>query len=75
MTHLVSRKTLGFHATPLHRAAEPHAFHYLAQRTSFWVAILSLLAFVTGNMIGQHGWQVFWKSVMGRDDDSLIVYT
>jgi len=75
MTHLVSRKTLGFNATPLHRQAEPHAFHYLAQRTSFWVAVLSLLAFVSGNMIGQHGWQVFWKSVLGRDDDSLIVYT
>ncbi|MFA5054217.1 MAG: M23 family metallopeptidase, partial [Parcubacteria group bacterium] len=75
MTSLVSRKTLGFRATPLHRTVEPHAFHYLAQRTSFWVAVLSVLAFVTGNMIGQHGWQVFWKSVMGRDDDSLIVYT
>lgn len=75
MTPLVSRTTLGFRATPLHKALEPHAFHYLAQRTSFWVAILSLLAFVAGNMIGQHGWQVFWKSVMGRDDDSLIVYT
>lgn len=75
MTTLVSRKSLGFRATPLHRTVEPHAFHYLAQRTSFWVAVLSVLAFVTGNMIGQHGWQVFWKSVMGRDDDSLIVYT
>ncbi len=75
MPTLVSRKSLGFRATPLHRTLEPHAFHYLAQRTSFWVAVLSVLAFVTGNMIGQHGWQVFWKSVMGRDDDSLIVYT
>lgn len=75
MTHLVSRKRLGFTASPIHRSHEPHAFHYLAQRTSFWVAVLSLLAFVTGNMIGQHGWQVFWKSVLGRDDDSLIVYT
>ncbi|MFH1444725.1 MAG: M23 family metallopeptidase [Candidatus Peregrinibacteria bacterium] len=75
MTHLVSRKTLGFKASPLHRQVEPHAFHYLAQRTSFWVAILSVLAFVTGNMVGQHGWQVFWKSVLGRDNDSLIVYT
>ncbi|MDD5041665.1 MAG: M23 family metallopeptidase [Candidatus Peribacteraceae bacterium] len=75
MTQLVSRKKLGFGATPLHRHVEPHAFHFLAQRKSFWVAILSLLAFVTGNMIGQHGWQVFWKSVMGHDNDSLIVYT
>lgn len=75
MTHLVSRHRLGFKASPIHRSHEPHAFHYLAQRTSFWVAVLSLLAFVTGNMIGQHGWQVFWKSVLGRDNDSLIVYT
>ncbi|OIO52916.1 hypothetical protein AUJ46_06610 [Candidatus Peregrinibacteria bacterium CG1_02_54_53] len=75
MSQLVSRRTLGFNASPLHRQVEPHAFHYLAQRTSFWVAVLSLLAFVTGNMIGQHGWQVFWKSVLGRDNDSLIVYT
>lgn len=75
MTQLTSSKKMGFRAVPLHRHVEPHAFHYLAQRTSFWVAVLSLLAFVTGNMIGQHGWQVFWKSVLGRDDDSLIVYT
>lgn len=75
MTHLVTRKSLGFSVNPLHRAKEPHAFHYLAQRTSFWLAILSLIAFVAGNMIGQHGWQVFWRSVMGREDDSAIVYT
>ncbi|MBI3332382.1 M23 family metallopeptidase [Candidatus Peregrinibacteria bacterium] len=38
------------------------------------MAIFSLFAFVTGNMVGQHGWQVFWKSVLGEFDDSLIVY-
>lgn len=74
MTHLISRKRMGFAAAPLHRSREPHAFHFLSQRTSFWLATMALLAFVAGNMIGQHGWQVFWKSVMGRDDDSLIVY-
>jgi hypothetical protein len=26
-------------------------------------------------MLGQHGWYAFWKSVLGRVDDSLIVYT
>jgi hypothetical protein len=75
MRHLVSRKFMGFHAAPIHRRKEPSPFHFLAQRTSFWIAALSLFAFVTGNMIGQHGWQVFWRSVLGRDDDSLIVYT
>jgi len=66
---------MGFGTAPLHRRVEPHAFHYLAQKTSFWLAIISLLAFVSGNMIGQHGWQVFLKSVLGHDNDSLIVYT
>ena len=75
MHHLKSRRSVGFHLTLLHKRKEPHAFHFLAQHTSFWVAVISLFAFVSGNMIGQHGWQVFWKSVLGRDDDSLIVYT
>ncbi|MDD4628475.1 MAG: M23 family metallopeptidase [Candidatus Peribacteraceae bacterium] len=66
---------MGFTLNPILRKKEPHPFHYLAQRTSFWLAVLSVFAFVAGNMIGQHGWQVFWKSVMGQGDDSLIVYT
>jgi murein DD-endopeptidase MepM/ murein hydrolase activator NlpD len=66
---------MGFNLIPLHNKKEPHAFHYLSQRASFWVAIFSLIAFVSGNMVGQHGWYVFWKSVMGGHDDSLIVYT
>ena len=70
----VSKKRSGFRVSALHKRKEPHAFHYLAERTSFWVAVLSLFAFVTGNMVGQHGWHVFWKSVMGQYDDSLIVY-
>ncbi|MDD5623737.1 MAG: M23 family metallopeptidase [Candidatus Peribacteraceae bacterium] len=75
MNQLVSRRKMGFSTLPLQKRKEPHAFHYLAQRTSFWLAILSLIAFVAGNMVGQHGWRVFWKSVLGREDDSLIVYT
>jgi len=75
MKHLISRGSMGFSINPILRKREPHPFHYLAQRTSFWLAVLSVFAFVAGNMIGQHGWQVFWKSVMGQGDDSLIVYT
>ncbi len=48
---------------------------YLSQKATFWIAVVSVFAFVTGNMMGQHGWQVFWKSVLGQTDDSLIVYT
>lgn len=69
-----TKKSKKFRARPLHRKKEPHAFHYLSQRTTFWIAVFSLLAFVTGNMVGQHGWTVFWKSVLGGTDDSLIVY-
>ena len=49
--------------------------HYLSQRISFWIAVLSVVAFVMGNMMGQHGWRVFWKSVLGEQNDSLIVYS
>ncbi|MDP7247632.1 MAG: M23 family metallopeptidase [Candidatus Peribacteraceae bacterium] len=73
--HLKHRKKFGFRVNPLHRKREPHAFHYLRQQKSFWIAALSLVAFVTGNMLGQHGWYAFWKSVLGGVDDSLIVYT
>jgi len=47
---------------------------YLKQKSSFLIAALSLVAFVGGNMLGQHGWYAFWKSVFGKADDSLIVY-
>jgi murein DD-endopeptidase MepM/ murein hydrolase activator NlpD len=69
------KKRRGFKTRPLHRRKEPHAIHYLTERMTFWIAVLSVLAFVTGNMLGQHGWRVFWKSVLGEGDDSLIVYT
>src|SRR3989338_3953731 len=65
----------GFAHSHLYRRREPHAFQFLSQRVTFWVAALSVIAFVTGNMMGQHGWHVFWKSVLGGYDDSLIVYT
>src|SRR3989344_9118752 len=72
--HTATKRRSGFKSSAIHKRKEPHALHYLSERTSFWVASLSLFAFVTGNMIGQHGWHVFWKSVMGKYDDSLIVY-
>lgn len=69
------KKRSGFKTRPLIVKKEPPPLYYLSQRMTFWVAVLSLVAFVTGNMLGQHGWQVFWKSVLGGFDDSLIVYT
>lgn len=44
------------------------------QKLSFLIASLSLIAFVSGNMVGQHGWYVFWKTVLGKDNDASIVY-
>ena len=73
--HLKSRKKFGFSINPLLRKREPHAFHYLKQQWSFWIAAFSIMAFVLGNMVGQHGWYAFWASVLGEFDDSLIVYT
>ena len=72
--HIISKKRLGFRVKALHKRKEASALHFLSEKMSFWVAVFSLFAFVTGNMVGQHGWHVFWKSVMGEFDDSLIVY-
>lgn len=71
-THLRSRSSVGFTTTPLHRKREPHAIHYLSQRLTFWIAALSLIAFVTGNMMGQHGWYAFWASVLGKEAEMIV---
>lgn len=73
--HTVNRRRHGFSIRSVHTVAEPHAFHYLSQRASFWIAALSVIAYIAGNMMGQYGWHTFWASVLGRTDDSLIVYT
>lgn len=64
-----------FTRTPLRRPREPNPLQYLREKTSFWIAALSLFAFVAGNMLGRHGWYAFWASVIGGYDDSLIAYT
>ena len=64
-----------FQHTPLHKRWEPHALTYLIQRSSFWIATFSVSAFLVGNMIGQHGWYAFWKSVVGRGAEAYITYT
>jgi len=65
----------GFSVNRVYSIRDPHAFRVLSQRVTFWIALLSVFAFVVGNMIGQHGWQVFWRSVWGKEDESQIVYT
>lgn len=69
------RKT--FRQSPLYLVRRPRgeSLQYMKQRSSFWIAALSLLTFITGNMVGQHGWYAFWHAVVGSFDDSLITYT
>ncbi len=64
-----------FRTKGLYRHKQPHAFHFVSKRYSFWVATLSVFTFVVGNMVGQHGWFAFWHSVMGKVDDASIVFT
>lgn len=73
--HTVHRRRHGFTVRSVHAISEPHPFHYLSQRASFWIASLAVIAYVAGNMMGQYGWHTFWASVLGKTDDSLIVYT
>lgn len=39
---------------------------FLSQRTTFLIAMFTVLSFVMGNMVGTHGWHVFWSSVLGE---------
>ena len=75
MKHLKSKRSIGFRSKPLSKKKEPGAIFYLKKRASFWVAALSLFAFVIGNMMGQHGWYAFWASVLGEGERSSIAYT
>lgn len=69
-----ARSRTGFAARTIHTRSHPHAFQYLKEKMTFWIAVLSIFAFVAGNMLGKLGWYGFWASVMGEFDDSLIVY-
>ncbi|MEK7136743.1 MAG: M23 family metallopeptidase [Patescibacteria group bacterium] len=40
---------------------------FLSKRRSFWLALFSCVSFLVGNMVGQHGWNAFWKSVWGKE--------
>ncbi|TSC79648.1 MAG: peptidase M23 family protein [Candidatus Peregrinibacteria bacterium Gr01-1014_25] len=76
LARLQSAHRAGFRQTALWRPYErPVTGPFLRHRSSFLIASLALLAFVAGNMMGTHGWYVFWKSVLGAVDDSVIVYT
>ncbi len=77
LTRIVSAKKHGFCKKSLHRRKERsgQAALYLKQKSSFFMAALSLVAFVAGNMAGEHGWYAFMKAVLGNADDSLITYT
>lgn len=75
MKGLQTHKKAGFTHTSLHTMREPHPIAFLKRRASFWIATLSLFTFVTGNMMGQHGWYGFWASVLGEEDNTAIAYT
>lgn len=67
-------KPSGFHSAAIYTKKQPTAISVAKQKLSFMIATLSLLAFVMGNMIGQHGWYAFFKTVLGKEDDSIIAF-
>ncbi len=71
----MKRTRVGFRVQALYKVKRQSAAHYARQKLSFMVAVLSLLAFVMGNMVGQHGWYAFWKSVLGKGEETMIVFT
>ncbi len=62
----------GFAVRPVYKIKRQTPVHFARQKLSFVIAVLSILAFVVGNMVGQHGWYAFWKSVLGKDEQALF---
>lgn len=75
MKQLKKRSDFGFQSASIHNRRGPGGLQYLKDRSALVIAMFSMLAFVMGNMMGQHGFYAFWASVIGNDDDALIVYT
>lgn len=73
---LTTAKKAGFSPRSIRKRRElpKQTIGYMKQKSSFLVAAFSLCAFISGNMLGQHGWYAFWKAALGQYDDSLIVY-
>lgn len=65
---------IGFRVRTVYKVRKPRVLQLAKQKLSFMVASLSLCAFVMGNMVGQHGWYVFWKTVLGAENDSMIAF-
>lgn len=60
-----------FSVAALYRQQVPTLRGFLSDRWSFWLALFSCIAFLVGNMVGQHGFRAFWKSVWGREQISF----
>jgi len=73
---LTTARKAGFSKSALRKKKElsRQTIGYMKQKSSFIVAAFSLVAFISGNMMGQHGWYAFWKAALGQYDDSLITY-
>lgn len=65
---------LGFTAHGVYQLKKPTLLQSAKQKLSFTIASMSLFAFVIGNMVGQHGWYSFWKTVLGKEEDTMIAF-
>ncbi len=64
----------GFQAHPLYHFKKHSILQSARQRLSFMIASMSLFAFIIGNMVGQHGWYSFWKTVLGKEDEVMMAF-
>lgn len=75
MTHRLTKpQKMGFAVRRIRSKRSRHPMHYLSKPVTFWIAVFSLFAFVSGNMLGHEGLYVFWASMWAQYDDSLITY-
>lgn len=77
LTRITSAKKNGFSKKQLRTRRDPpgQTVAYMKQRSTFLIAVLSLVAFGIGNLAGEHGFRAFYAAVFGQFDDSLITYS
>ncbi len=73
-TRIIRRSAMGFRTAPLYRRRAFPLWQYISHKFAFWTALLSLLAFAGGNLVGQHGVNAVLTAAFGAVDERMISY-
>lgn len=74
-TKVIRRAAMGFRTSAVYQRRAFPLWQYISHKFAFWTALLSLMAFVGGNLVGQHGVNAVLTAAFGEVDERLISYS